>query len=1615
MKKLYQTLTKSRAALMVLVTGILLLSNSQSWAQIDPSYDYRTENPGCNSNNYTVIEIFLAGDPLDPTVPVTAGDIGDPIDAHIWARYTSNANSSVGAFTLYADQIENLQDGTQTGPTLLIKCQDILTSSQTGTNVKWLTEITWSYGSELILDNPLIAWTTANNKDCSNVKNFSQCDYIAGIGNYIVVTTPLVPGFTTNKECIKGNEYETVTYTSTTTGGIPPYSYSWDLGDPSDYDIIAGGIDQEFIQVTFKSQGNKNVTLEITDDDEIPESESTSDNVDIQPVPAIIEQPGDQNIAYNSISGLIDPVTFSLTATGVLSYQWQYSVDGANWTNVVDGVTWADASGAISTALTFTPEITDDGKMFQCLLNTGYNCPVTSDPANLIALVSCPTPDITADPADATNVCIGSSVSFSVIIGGAVAAHDFQWYKGTPPSGTLIPGATDQTYTIDPVAATDAGDYYVVVTNACGGEATSESASLTVLPDAAVTSVSGTSPLCIGASATYITTGEVLGGGTGVWSSNDESVATVNPTTGLVTAVAPGTATITYTITGGCNGTPFASQTVEVLLDADVTSVSGTSPLCIGTSAIYTTTGEVLGGGTGTWSSDDETVATVNPTTGLVTAVAPGTATITYTITGGCNGTPFASQNVEVLQDADVTSVSGTSPLCIGASTTYAASGVDFSGGTGAWSSNNTNIATVDPSTGEVTAVGAGTCDIIYTVTGGCGGTASAYQPVTVNPLPTCQISDNEGTILPGVVNISPLSTVTFCAPADMAYQWSVTDYVGNDPNLNLTANAQCIKVNDPGTYNVIITDANGCSSTCSIELAYNTIPLPYSGSDAVCPGSTNTYGIEGVTIPEGFTFLWTLEDNTSGASILGDSDGSSVEILAGTSCNASYKVYLKIYNANNNLAFEGGKTVSVIDDTPPSITTQATSPTVECDGAGNTDAFNAWLSSNGGASASDDCSGVTWSNDFDEANWVTGCGLTKSVTVEFTATDDCTNANSTTGTFTIEDTQAPTIDVAATSPTVECDGAGNTDAFNAWLSSNGGASASDDCSGVTWSNDFDEANWVTGCGLTKSVTVEFTATDDCTNANSTTGTFTIEDTQAPAITAGEDQTVDTDEGECGAYVSVSATATDACSGDLSPTGTRDDELELNEMYPVGTTIITWNVSDACGNAATPVTQTVTVNPIEVCGDYTGTLFANTTIDKDETELEPALVKMSVSFPESELVCSTCDLEFTLTPDGRAVLTFDDSNEENGWAFEDPDSEVEGDGIWTYTEYWYVSLVSVDYSDVIQLTWQFDGDCSYTINTDVCDNLMLITVSKPTDDFVTGGGYLLLKDPDPDGELAGSKDTKNNFGFNVKWAKNYSRLKGNINTIWRVTDEYGEIIHMYQARSNKPSTLIITEQFTDPDDKYKLTGYRVDLIFSNVNVIELKGIYGGGAGYIIMTFYDWGEPGSTNPAQPQPDLFGFAVLDNKDNLLYATNDFDYDRIMEGYMGEDESFPVLLDDLTKGNTQVHAGPTNQENTKAAEITTAIEPVMVENAEMKVYPNPFSDKIRFDFVSPIAAQAKIDVYDMTGRIVQTIFDDFVQENTQYNAVFKPEVEVSGMYFYRMQLGDTIYNGKLIYKEK
>ena len=292
--------------------------------------------------------------------------------------------------------------------------------------------------------------------------------------------------------------------------------------------------------------------------------------------------------------------------------------------------------------------------------------------------------------------------------------------------------------------------------------------------------------------------------------------------------------------------------------------------------------------------------------------------------------------------------------------------------------------------------------------------------------------------------------------------------------------------------------------------------------------------------------------------------------------CIVPVGAYLRTYTAIDDCGHTSTaeQIITLVDDVAPVIDMEAADETVECDGMGNLMALNAWLDSNGGASATDNCSNFGWSNDYVALS--DDCGATGSVTVIFTATDDCDNASSTTATFTIEDTTVPHM-TEAFDQTVECDGMGNMESLNEWLDSYGGATASDICSGVTWSSDYEGLS--DGCGATGSATVIFTATDDCGNASSTSATFTIEDTTNPSITAASDQTVECDGmGNMDALNgwldnNGGATASDVCGG---VNWSNDFEGLSDDCGATGSSTVTFTATDDCGNASS-VSATFTI------------------------------------------------------------------------------------------------------------------------------------------------------------------------------------------------------------------------------------------------------------------------------------------------------------------------------------------------------------------------------------------------------------------------------------------------------
>jgi hypothetical protein len=102
------------------------------------------------------------------------------------------------------------------------------------------------------------------------------------------------------------------------------------------------------------------------------------------------------------------------------------------------------------------------------------------------------------------------------------------------------------------------------------------------------------------------------------------------------------------------------------------------------------------------------------------------------------------------------------------------------------------------------------------------------------------------------------------------------------------------------------------------------------------------------------------------------------------------------------------------------------------------------------------------------------------------------------------------------------------------------------------------------------------------------------------------------------------------------------------------------------------------------------------------------------------------------------------------------------------------------------------------------------------------------------------------------------------------------------------------------------------------------------------------------------------------------------------------------------------------TKSGQILTENKMDMMY-IEPKVYPNPFTDRLRFEFVSPESVNARIDLFDMTGRLVNTIFEQKVEAEILYEAEFRPTITTSAFYMYRITLGNNVTSGKVIFKKE
>ncbi len=618
---------------------------------------------------------------------------------------------------------------------------------------------------------------------------------------------------------------------------------------------------------------------------------------------------------------------------------------------------------------------------------------------------------------------------------------------GTPTGGVYSgPGVTDDgngmTYSFDPAAAgvgTHTLTYTFTDANGCTNSA-SDNVEVFALPTVTFTAPAD---LCIDAGVQAAQGGGTPTGGVysgpGVTDDGNGMTYSFDPA-----AAGVGTHTLTYTFTDANSCTNSASDNVEVFALPVVAFTAPASPVC--PDAVLT----AQGGGTpsgGVYSgpgvTDDGNGMTY---TFDATASGNGMHTITYTFTdtNGCSNSASDTVTVEDNVAPVITCVTSAPRDANMGVCTYTVVGTEFDAtftdncmSMAATITNDFNMSA--SLNGAVLPLGANV--ITWTANDGNGQTAMCTTTVTVE--------DNEAPVITCVASAPLDADVGVCTYTVVGTEFDatftdncMTATITNDLTGTATIAGEVLPLGDT-VVNWTVVDGNGQMATCAttVTVEDNEPPVVTCAANAVRDINVGacTYTVVGAEFDATFT------DNCMSATITNNLTTSAT--IAGAVLPIGDTVVTWTVDDGNGQMATCNTTITVDDNIPPTIDTVAVDMTVECDGDGNTMSLNEWLADNGGATASDNCGGITWTNDFMALS--DDCGNTGSALVTFTATDDDGETNTTAATFAIIDTAAPTIDAEASNLTVECDGEGNLTELNAWLASIGTTgAASDDCSG---------------------------------------------------------------------------------------------------------------------------------------------------------------------------------------------------------------------------------------------------------------------------------------------------------------------------------------------------------------------------------------------------------------------------------------------------------------------------------------------------------------------------------------------------------------------------------------
>ncbi len=522
------------------------------------------------------------------------------------------------------------------------------------------------------------------------------------------------------------------------------------------------------------------------------------------------------NLSHLKLQGSTSSTpTFTATYN---NYGGTYTAVVGVWIDLNDNGSFGDAgeyvgavAGVAGTATAFTLTIPVNGfgthrmRVRTASANLGYNTANIAPTGALnyfgqandyLVEILPPTPTAS----NSSPVCPTGTLTLTA---GALTGATYTWTG--PLSYYSSTTSTTQNYTVPSTSAGGTYNLYTTVdgSNACATGTTS----VTVNPQPTLTNATNSGPICPGSTLSLFANGSSNVTGYS-WTG---PVSITSPTS--ATATVPGattaaTGTYTVAVNNGSGSGCTVNYTTTAVVNPTPASITGVLQACPGTT---TTLSDATGAGT--WSSADNTIATVGSVTGIVAGVSANTVNITFTLTStGCS--TFAVVTINPLPSA----INATSPFCPGSSVTL----TDGTAG-GTWSSGNTALATIGSLSGIATGVASGNPVITYTIPTGC------YATTIVTVISTPPITGTLG-ICSGFS-----STLSNSIPGG-TWASSNTGVVSIGSSTGVATGISA------GSSVITYTFPSGCTITATVGVTSTPATFTVSGGGFICSGGTGVH-----------------------------------------------------------------------------------------------------------------------------------------------------------------------------------------------------------------------------------------------------------------------------------------------------------------------------------------------------------------------------------------------------------------------------------------------------------------------------------------------------------------------------------------------------------------------------------------------------------------------------------------------------------------------------------------------------------------------------------------------------------------------------------------------------